>query len=373
MDYYKCLQVDQEADQEIIDMAYKKLSMKYHPDKNNSKKAHELMCVINEAYETLSNPTARQAYNRLLNLPQNFKKSTSNHNALIFEKNKEAIQVASNYLKKYFEYIKNQNYSRAYQLIHPAHRKELSYSHFKKWQHMVSMVYEIKEFYIEPKAIDFNVISGNHEISELITFDVVVEEFNQIMDQIERDRFQKYLVLYKDEVGIFLDQLDVFEVMNRFEKLNQLKKGRLTNVKKWIQGDLRARNSRFFNLIDLEVERYMRYDTPFSIVFFKIDIQQKIDPNKTYRHIKEILMENTRRLDKLSQLESNLYAVMLPGTLLDEGRLFADKINEIISERESLLTSRFTMKCLVIENKHKSTQVALEYLINELDNFRAND
>lgn len=64
-DYYKILQVDRNAVQEVITVAYKSLAKKYHPDLNlnNLNEANEKMKVINEAYNILNNAESRTKYN----------------------------------------------------------------------------------------------------------------------------------------------------------------------------------------------------------------------------------------------------------------------------------------------------------------------
>ncbi len=62
-DYYAILQVDPRAETDIITAAYKKLAAKYHPDVDHSPKAVERMKMLNAAYEVLSNPEKRKAYN----------------------------------------------------------------------------------------------------------------------------------------------------------------------------------------------------------------------------------------------------------------------------------------------------------------------
>ena len=54
-DYYKILGVERNADAQEIKRAYRKLAMKFHPDRNpGNKEAEEKFKEINEAYQVLS-------------------------------------------------------------------------------------------------------------------------------------------------------------------------------------------------------------------------------------------------------------------------------------------------------------------------------
>ncbi|MDU4860008.1 MAG: molecular chaperone DnaJ [Terrisporobacter othiniensis] len=64
-DYYDVLGVGKSADATEIKKAYRKLAMKYHPDKNpGDKEAEEKFKEINEAYEVLSDETKRNNYDQ---------------------------------------------------------------------------------------------------------------------------------------------------------------------------------------------------------------------------------------------------------------------------------------------------------------------
>ncbi|XP_074270609.1 uncharacterized protein LOC141594491 [Silene latifolia] len=66
VDYYKILQVDRNAKEDDLKKAYRKLAMKWHPDKNpnNKKEAEAKFKQISEAYDVLSDPQKRAVYDQ---------------------------------------------------------------------------------------------------------------------------------------------------------------------------------------------------------------------------------------------------------------------------------------------------------------------
>jgi len=65
MDYYEILQVERTANDAELKAAYRKLAMQHHPDRNpNNPDAEEKFKACSEAYQVLSDPDKRAAYDR---------------------------------------------------------------------------------------------------------------------------------------------------------------------------------------------------------------------------------------------------------------------------------------------------------------------
>ena len=102
--YYEILEVDRNASPEIIDKAYKTLAKKYHPDLQDEfhkKEAEETFKIINEAYETLSNPEQRALYDQKI---ENTVISQDKYDEM-YQQN----QVLKKQQKEFIEYLDNLN------------------------------------------------------------------------------------------------------------------------------------------------------------------------------------------------------------------------------------------------------------------------
>lgn len=65
IDFYELLEVERTADEKVLKSAYRKLAMKFHPDKNpGCAESEAKFKQINEAYACLSDPQKRAAYDR---------------------------------------------------------------------------------------------------------------------------------------------------------------------------------------------------------------------------------------------------------------------------------------------------------------------
>ncbi len=65
IDYYEVLELSRDADENTIKKAYRKLALKYHPDRNSGdKESEEKFKKVSEAYEVLSDANKRKTYDQ---------------------------------------------------------------------------------------------------------------------------------------------------------------------------------------------------------------------------------------------------------------------------------------------------------------------
>ena len=61
-DYYEIMQVERTASDAEIKRSFRRLAQKWHPDVNTAAEAQERITELNEAYQVLSDPQKKQAY-----------------------------------------------------------------------------------------------------------------------------------------------------------------------------------------------------------------------------------------------------------------------------------------------------------------------
>jgi hypothetical protein len=65
---YQTMQVDQDADPDVIEAAFKRLAFKYHPDRSKDPEAAAKMREVLQAKDVLADPKRRLAYDRSIGI-----------------------------------------------------------------------------------------------------------------------------------------------------------------------------------------------------------------------------------------------------------------------------------------------------------------
>lgn len=78
LNLYELLEIDMESSEQEIKKAWKKLALKYHPDKNQNKNTNEKFLKISNAYEILSNSESKKKYDNELKFKNKFNMNFSN-------------------------------------------------------------------------------------------------------------------------------------------------------------------------------------------------------------------------------------------------------------------------------------------------------
>ena len=66
---YTILQIEPGVSQDTVEMAYRRLALRFHPDLNHSREATLIMQEINQAYDTLRSPQKRAVYDKSVPKP----------------------------------------------------------------------------------------------------------------------------------------------------------------------------------------------------------------------------------------------------------------------------------------------------------------
>ena len=192
--YYSILRVPENATDDQIKSAYRATAMKYHPDKNKSPLADDMMKKINEAYGVLSDKQKRQEYDKGKNIGDNFRSTPYNAH------NKRSSNNTNRSTKKTYDHNYEYNSDNAY------NRNRYDYSKNKVsvwWQMFYAIIpfVNLLAFY-RIQRLAMAITSTFPLFIGIIVLLTLLPGFSYFPFRLE-DRFNLFLILFDSDTCIF--------------------------------------------------------------------------------------------------------------------------------------------------------------------------
>lgn len=155
--FYDILGISKKATLKEIKDAYRKKAMEWHPDNNKNideTKCHTMMCLINQAYETLRNPESRKIYDE----------------GILFESQEESVDSEPSTTK--IKYPKSHSGKESYEYYNSVDYDDDMQKQFVEW------IIDFSENYID--LVLRYVFS--RELNSYNVLDILYETFGSIID-----------------------------------------------------------------------------------------------------------------------------------------------------------------------------------------------
>ena len=332
LDYYMVLQVHQNAEPDVVESAYKKLCMKYHPDRNPTPEAQQKIRQINAAYEVLKDEKLRgeyfnewQRYNQVF-----YKRNIRN------EKPVWGDESAKKVITQYFFCLSNGLYEDAYATLCSADKKNIKYPHFAQWQRSVSEIYKIHNFHVvESKRFD-SFLMEDYEACTAERYTVKLHEENLVNRTEVQYSLYKFAVYESGQWRIYLGYRDVLALSLELRKNanNGASKNNFSAASSGHMGILSS--DMFVCRAELEVERHKRYYNPFVIGAVGIIAPQMstdiLKKQQLISFTELTLHRKLRNLDALSHLGNGQFAILLAETRLGDAKRVCERLERGIQQ-----------------------------------------
>jgi len=321
LDLYRLLQVQDNAEPEVIAGAYRRLSKKYHPDLN--KGSEEKMMQINYAYSVLSDSNKRKQYDQYIRTNQTEKSSISYLMNYPREQRREILKALKT-LKSYFACLSIGNFYDAFDRISFYDKKRVTLSDFVNWQNIVSRYFEIEEVQIYYNCYYDTKIVFGQEICKVFEFSVIIHEKEIIKDRINIVNINRLVVLNRDK----------YEIILGYEDLKQETKKLLTLMGDKIVGyeacnDNVDLDKCLREYIDKESQKSNGSSRPYSII--SINFVDDVSLNNCMDEIFSLVTGILRGSDKFIPVSMGRIVILLPGTGPDGADKAISKINDALN------------------------------------------
>jgi len=287
-DYYSVLQVNYNAEPEVITGAYRLLSKKYHPDVNKSRKAEETMKRINAAYGVLGDAIKRSQYNiewtrksranAVYRQPNNIKATNVANDPQILKAREQII--------RYYRYIKDNNYDAAYECISQYDKSRIKKADFIKWRETIAKTFELRSCELEYFKTHINMRAEKKIFGKAYEFTLSIGERDTEKNNFTSYKATKIAVDEDNAFGVYLGYSNIKAFIDEYDRDENSIVDKQAMLELW-----HAERSRYDQLTGMlnyrgflrsakhEVARFTRYKNIFSIVVF--EVQKKVSVHET--------------------------------------------------------------------------------------------
>lgn len=373
IDYYKVLQVHNDAAQDVIDAAYRCLCKLYHPDINKSVLAEERMKAINVAYSIVGDSQKRRAYHpewirnnvgkaavlraasyREADASKDAEQERAAQRSRDIRKEKEAqreaealkeqalIDEAYKALDGFFSATVKENWEAAYSKLTNLDKERISLSDFVEWKKSVTQVYKLGNYTITYFKKQEQCLYGETQFPQAIQFTVELTELQIFASQIHKEVIQKYVALEEGCWRICLGFADLKSSTKKFKHLAHAlpkvdeKKIFLKAVTKIDPLTGLLSHSGFLEQAETEMLRSQRYGNPLALGVVTVlpdentkeeSWQEQTDSCVSYAG--QILAENLRKTDIIGRCGPASFGILFTETTEEDGEKALNKLTEL--------------------------------------------
>ena len=352
VDYYKILQVHHDAEQEMIDAAYRCLCKLYHPDVNRHADASEHMKAINAAYAVVGDARKRREYARVWQ-KQRQQDATGKLNPekqsvpRAHERARSEADVAQTVLDDYFRSMLNTEWDRAYQLLTSIDQANVPRTDFEEWKEAVSKIYKPGDYEIT--------FFGRYEDCEyagtvypiILEYSVSLTELNLATGQTSKEQAQKYVAQDCGSWKVCLGYTDLKPSTLKYKCLAQaMPKENSEEIYRKammridpLTGLLSC--SGWMEQAEKEMLRSQIYGNPLTLAIISLKLPDgKCDDNMLREacmtYVANILSVNIRKTDTIGRYDAASFAIIFTETKLKEANQLLNNLMMLCEDKDYL-------------------------------------
>ena len=218
IDYYRILQVHQDADFEIIKSAYRRLAQMHHPDLQADKAAVHKMQQINEAYQIISSSEQRLEYHKHW-LEQQRKKSGRIQRTTAAAHTDPPANLAMRALDTYFRALLSDNWQQAYAGLTRYDQRMVSLEDFCAWKDAVRALYQMGSYVIKPFRSYERCVINTVEYASMHVFTVFLTDRDTRTGNVSEETYTKHVVIDRADWRVCLGYKDLKSIIYKLKYL----------------------------------------------------------------------------------------------------------------------------------------------------------